>query len=61
MVEAALAVADFTAADEIFLTGNAGKVTPVTRFEERELAGAPVAARARSLYWDYAHQGRRAA
>ena len=61
VVEATLTVADFAAADEIFLTGNAGKVTPVTRFEERELAGAPVAARARALYWDYAHQGRRAA
>ena len=61
VVEATLTVADFAAADEIFLTGNAGKVTPVTRFEERELPGAPVAARARALYWDYAHQGRRAA
>jgi len=61
VVEAPLAVADFAAADEIFLTGNASKVTPVTRFEERELGPAPVAARARALYWDYAHQGRRAA
>ena len=42
-------------------TGNASKVTPVTRFEERELGPAPVAARARALYWDFAHQGRWAA
>ncbi len=61
VVEAPLTVADFTAADEIFLTGNASKVVPVTRFEARELGPAPMAARARALYWDYAHQGRRAA
>ena len=61
VVEASLAVADFAAADEIFLTGNANKVTPVTRFEERELGAGRMAARARALYWDYAHQGRRAA
>ena len=54
-------VADFAAADEIFLTGNASKVMPVTRFEDRELGPAPVAARARALYWDFAHQDRRAA
>jgi branched-chain amino acid aminotransferase len=59
--ETSLAVADFAAADEIFLTGNANKVTPVTRFEERELAAGPVAERARALYWDYAHERRRAA
>jgi branched-chain amino acid aminotransferase len=61
VVETRLTVADFAAADEIFLTGNASKVTPVTRFEDRELGPAPVTARARALYWDYAHQGRRAA
>ena len=41
VVEAALTVADFAAADEIFLTGNANKVTPVTRFEDRELGPRP--------------------
>jgi branched-chain amino acid aminotransferase len=61
VVEASLAVEDFAAADEIFLTGNANKVVPVTRFEDRELPSRAMAARARALYWDYAHQTRRAA
>jgi branched-chain amino acid aminotransferase len=61
VVEATLDVADFAAADEIFLTGNANKVMPVTRFEDRELGAGPLAARARALYWDFAHQARRAA
>jgi branched-chain amino acid aminotransferase len=58
VVEASLAVADFAAADEIFLTGNANKVTPVTRFEERELGPAPMTERARALYWEFAEQAR---
>jgi branched-chain amino acid aminotransferase len=58
--ETALTLADFAAADEIFLTGNANKVTPVTRFEDRELPGR-MAERARRLYWDYARETRRAA
>jgi branched-chain amino acid aminotransferase len=59
--ETTLDVADFDAADEIFLTGNANKVVPVTRFEAREIGAGPVAARAWDLYRDYAHQSRRAA
>jgi branched-chain amino acid aminotransferase len=58
VVEASLAVADFAAADEIFLTGNANKVTPVTHFEARELGPAPMAERARALYWEFAEQAR---
>ncbi len=53
--EAKLTVEDFRAADEIFLTGNAFKTMPVTRFEDRDLAYGPVAKRARQLYWDFAH------
>lgn len=59
--EASLDVGDFAAADEIFLTGNAGKVMPATRFEAREIGAGPMVARARRLYWDYAHQSRIAA
>lgn len=54
VTEASLRVEDFHEADEMFLTANAFKVVPVTRFEDRALEG-PVAAMARSLYWDYAH------
>ena len=59
--EASLSVADFEAADEIFLTANAAKLVPVTGFETRALPAGPVADRARALYWDFAHQSRRAA
>jgi branched-chain amino acid aminotransferase len=61
VVEASLTVADFAAADEIFLTGNANKVTGVTRFEDRALGEGPAARRAWALYRDFAHAGRRAA
>jgi branched-chain amino acid aminotransferase len=61
VVEATLDVADFAAADEIFLTGNASKVVPVTRFEAHELRTGAIAARARALYRDFAHRARQAA
>lgn len=53
--EATLAVADFRDADEIFLTGNASKITPVTQLDARSFDANPVAQRARELYWDFAH------
>jgi len=53
--EATLKLADFEQADEIFLTGNAYKVTPVTRLDTRALPSNKMAARARALYWDFAH------
>ncbi len=61
VVETSLEVADFAAAEEIFLTGNANKVVPVTRFENRELPSTRVADRALALYRDFAHATRRAA
>jgi branched-chain amino acid aminotransferase len=42
-------------ADEVFNTGNYGKVQPCTRVESRNLQPGPVAAKARQLYWDFAH------
>ena len=55
VVETALRVDDFRSADEIFSTGNYSKVVPVSRFEERDMQPGPVAAKARKLYWDWAH------
>jgi branched-chain amino acid aminotransferase len=53
--EKTLAVADFLGADEIFSSGNHSKVVPVTRIEDRHLQPGPIAAKARKLYWDWAH------
>ncbi|MBV8661489.1 MAG: branched-chain amino acid aminotransferase [Hyphomicrobiales bacterium] len=53
--EATLSFADFETADEIFVVGNYGKVTPVRRIESRDLQPGPAFRRARQLYWDFAH------
>ena len=50
-----LRYADFEAADEIFATGNASKVLPVTRIGERALQPGPLYRKARELYWAFAH------
>ena len=42
-------------ADELFTTGNYGKVMPITRIEQGNLQPGPVYAKARELYWAYAH------
>lgn len=44
-------------ADEIFSSGNYAKVMPITRIEDRHLQPGPIYARARQLYWDFAHGG----
>jgi branched-chain amino acid aminotransferase len=55
VVENTLRYADFYAADEIFSTGNYLKVSPVVRLDDRNLQPGPVYQRARSLYWEFAH------
>ncbi len=52
--ESTLTFADFENADEVFMTGNATKVTPVVAFEDREYPIGPVARAARELYWQWA-------
>ena len=47
---------DLLDADEVFSTGNYSKVTPVTTIEQRTLQPGPIAAKARELYWAYAHR-----
>jgi branched-chain amino acid aminotransferase len=53
--EATLSYADFETAEEIFVVGNYGKVTPVSRIDSRDLQPGPVFRRARDIYWQYAH------
>jgi len=53
--EATLRFSDFDEADEIFIVGNYGKVTPVRRIDGRDLQPGPFYARARKLYWEFAH------
>ena len=57
VIETTLTLDDFEDADEIFLTGNASKITPVTRYKDRDLGLGKVGLRAREMYWDYAHSG----
>jgi branched-chain amino acid aminotransferase len=46
---------DVLAADEVFSTGNFGKVIPVIRIENRDLQPGPMFKKARELYWEFAH------
>lgn len=55
--ERTIQAAEFETADEIFVTANAGKVQPVTRFEGRDLTVGPVTRRAWDLYRDFAASG----
>ncbi len=52
--EAVLTFDDVRAADEVFLSGNMNKVTPVTAFDDVSYQVGPLARRARALYWDWA-------
>lgn len=52
--ETVLSFADFEDADEVFLSGNMHKVTPVTAIDDRQYQIGPVARRVRELYWDWA-------
>jgi len=52
--ECVLTFDDFDQADEVFLSGNMSKVTPVTAFDERKYPIGPVTKRVRQLYWDWA-------
>ncbi|MDP6353259.1 MAG: branched-chain amino acid aminotransferase [Alphaproteobacteria bacterium] len=52
--ETPLTMAEVLAADEVFSTGNLGKVLPVNRVEDRDLQPGPICARARELYFAFA-------
>lgn len=52
--EAVLTLNDFRGADEVFLTGNLSKVTPVSAFDDVRYRASAVTRQARELYWDWA-------
>lgn len=52
--ETTLGYDDFHAADEVFLTGNLAKVTPVTAFDNTEFAVGDITIKARDSYMDWA-------
>jgi branched-chain amino acid aminotransferase len=53
--ETVLSFEDFNSADEVFLSGNMNKVTPVTAFDDTQYEIGPITRRTRELYWDWAH------
>ena len=52
--ETVLSFEDFHSADEVFLSGNMSKVTPVTAFDDTSYQVGPVTRRVREMYWDWA-------
>ena len=58
VLEQRMTMDDVLAADEVFCTGNYGKVQPCTRVEDRKCAIGPVYRKARELYWAFAHDKR---
>jgi branched-chain amino acid aminotransferase len=53
--ECVLTFDDVRRADEVFLSGNMSKVTPVTEFDGVKYPHGPVTKRIRALYMDWAH------
>jgi branched-chain amino acid aminotransferase len=53
--ECVLTFDDFRKADEVFLSGNMSKVTPVLEFEGTKYPHGPMTKRIRALYMDWAH------
>lgn len=53
--ECVLTFDDVHRADEVFLSGNMSKVTPVTDFDGTKYPHGPVTKRIRALYMDWAH------
>ena len=52
--ETVLSFEDFEGADEVFMSGNMSKVTPVTAFDDTNYQVGPVTRRVREMYWDWA-------
>ncbi len=56
--ETVLSFEDFHNADEVFMTGNMSKITPVTALEDTQYQVGQIARRAREMYWDWAESTR---
>ena len=56
--ETVLTFDDFRQADEVFMSGNMSKVTPVTEFDGTHFQVGPMTRRVRELYWDWALSAR---
>ena len=56
--ERTVTVRDLDEADEMFTTGNAGKVQPVSRYESRDLQPGPLGRQAHELYMTFARTQR---
>ena len=52
--ETVLGFDDFRDADEVFLSGNMTKVTPVKEFDGTHYQIGPITKRVREMYWDWA-------
>ena len=52
--ETVLSFADFHEADEVFMSGNMAKVTPITALDDTNYQVGPVTRRVREMYWDWA-------
>lgn len=52
--ERVLTVADFLIADEVFMSGNMMKITPVSSFQEKNYQIGPITKKVREMYWDWA-------
>ncbi|MDE0590357.1 branched-chain amino acid aminotransferase [Halocynthiibacter sp. C4] len=52
--ETVLQLDDFHEADEVFLTGNMNKITPVSAFDDTQYQTGPITKRLKQLYWDWA-------
>jgi branched-chain amino acid aminotransferase len=56
VVERSITYAEVQQADEVFSSGNFGKVLPITGVDQRSLQPGPVYSRARELYWEFTHR-----
>ncbi len=54
--ERTVTVVDLENADEMFTSGNHGKVQPIIRYENHDMQAGPLYKRARELYWEFAHR-----